>query len=521
MRFASAGEAPHGLATLTQRGAWHARPMSTDAARAGHLTDAALAVLPALERWLEFTDITGPARRQAHWRAVLDAPLPDKGAGADATLAEFADWVVANGLPIGAPGFTGFITTGPSTVPAVAQFAAALASPQRYAVSAFNLLEEVSLRWLAQVCGLDEGVAGIYSSGGSVANLLALGAARQAAFERRGVDVARDGLPPGVRGRIYASSEAHHTIQRSAAVLGLGRDGVRSVPVDEHQRIRVDLLAQLIDADLGRGDVPIAIVGVAGTTNTGAIDPLDALADLAGRHDVWLHVDGAYGLPAAGVAEVAGRFAGLRRAQSWIVDPHKWLATGVGCAATFVRDAELLNRSFTQTPAAYLAMPGQGAVASPFEDFGVHYDDLGVELSAPPRGVLVWAVLREIGRDGLQERIRRHLGYARRLTELARSHPRLEALIEPELSVACLRYRPARPVGDAELDVLNEELLRRLWRSTGYLPSSTVVAGRFAIRPCFIGVRQTEGDVVGLADRLVELGDALEAAAEAAAEAAV
>jgi aromatic-L-amino-acid decarboxylase len=164
-----------------------------------------------------------------------------------------------------------------------------------------------------------------------------------------------------------------------------------------------------------------------------------------------------------------------------------------------------------QTPAAYLAMPGSGAVASPFEEFGVHYDDLSVELSAPPRGVLVWAVLREIGREGLHERIRRHVGYARRLTELARSHPRLEAMTEPELSVACLRYSPARPIGDAALDALNEELLRRLWRRTGYLPSSTVVAGRFAIRPCFIGVRHTGADVDGLAESLVDLGDELTA----------
>jgi aromatic-L-amino-acid decarboxylase len=393
----------------------------------------------------------------------------------------------------------------------VVQFGAALASPQRYAVSAFNLLEDVSLRWLAEACGLDGSVTGVYSSGGSVANLLALGAARQSAFDRRGVDVGRDGLPPGVRSRIYASSEAHHTIQRAAAVLGLGRDAVRSVPVDARQRIQVDRLAEMIGADVAAGVVPVAIVGVAGTTNTGAIDPLDDLADLAERYDTWFHVDGAYGLPAAGVDGLAERFTGLRRAQSWIVDPHKWLATGVGCAATYVRDAQALNRSFTQTPAPYLAMPGSGAVASPFEEFGVHYDDLGVELSAPPRGVLVWAVLREIGRDGLGERIRRHVGYARRLTELARDHPRLEALTEPELSVACLRYRPPGPISGAELDALNEELLRRLWRTTGYLPSSTVVDGRFAIRPCFIGVRHTEADVVGLADRLLELGDALTA----------
>jgi aromatic-L-amino-acid/L-tryptophan decarboxylase len=490
---------------------WHADGVRPDAAEVDRLADAAALVLPALAQWLRFADVAAPARSRGAWRAELDGPLPERGAGFEAAVTELAEWVVPNGLPLSAPGFSGFITTGPTTSAAVAQLAAAVASPQRYAVSAFNLLEDVSLRWLAELCALPPGLTGVYSSGGSTANLLALGAARQAAFERRGLDVARDGLPGRTVGAVYASQEAHHTIQRAAAVLGLGREGVRRIPVDDRQRMDVGGLADVIARDVADGVVPVAVVATAGTTNTGAVDPVDAVADLAARHDVWLHVDGAYGLLAAGVPGIAPRFAGVDRAQSWIVDPHKWLATGVGCAATYVRDPQILQRSFTQTPASYLAMPGEGPVESAFEEFGPHYDDMGVELSAPPRGVLVWVILREIGRAGLEERVRRHVAFARRLTELAQRHPRLEALTEPDLSVACVRYLPtgAEDNNQAAVDALNVRLLRRLWRETPHIPTSTVVRGRFAIRPCYINPRTTAADVDSLAEAMVRLGDTL------------
>jgi len=493
-------------------------PVTIDPAEAGRTTDGAAVVLASLEKWLNYSDLTEPARRRRQWAKLLDQPLPLDSAGFDSAIAEFAENVIPNGLPVGAPGFNGFITTGPTTSAALAQFAAAIASPQRYGVSAFNLLEEVSLRWLAELCGLPAGVQGVYSTGGSTANVLALGAARQAAFAARGIDVGRDGLPGDVRAVLYASSESHHSIQRAAAVLGLGRGGVRAVPVDNAQRLDVAALEQLLLADLAAGVLPVAIVANAGTTNTGAVDPIDAIADLAQRHGVWLHVDGAFGLPAACVPELAPLFAGSERAQSWVVDPHKWLATGVGCGATYVRDAQLLHDTFTQTPASYLAAGGtraDGSAASrepagwAFEDFGVHYDDLSMELSAPPRGVLVWIVLREIGRLGLQSRIRQHVGFARLLTDIARRHPRLEPLIDPELSIAALRYRPKGQPTETEVDELNRLILTRIWQQTDIYPTSTVVNGAFAIRPAYINPRTTVEHVDGLADAIIRLGDEL------------
>jgi hypothetical protein len=165
-------------------------------------------------------------------------------------------------------------------------------------VHVFNELEQLGLAWIAELCGVPSSHRGVVSSGGSTANLIALGTARQWAFEQRGKDVARDGLPTGVQGRVYASHQAHHTIQRSAAVVGLGRQGTRHIQCDVRQRIDIGALRTAMDEDSRAGIVPVAVVGVAGTTDTGAVDPLQNLAESSRERGAWFHVDGAYGLAA-------------------------------------------------------------------------------------------------------------------------------------------------------------------------------------------------------------------------------
>jgi aromatic-L-amino-acid decarboxylase len=451
-----------------------------------------------------------PVSRRAAWTAELSGALPATGAGADDVVAQLADVVVPNGVRLVEPGFWGWITAGATTVPTIAALAASVAGGQRYGVTAFNLLEEVSLRWLAELCGLDPAMQGVYSSGGSTANLVAMGAARQRAFEQRGIDVAADGTG-GVRTAVYASAETHHTIQRAAGVLGIGRSNVRMVGTDDRQRMRPDLLREAIARDLDDGVLPIAVVGTAGTTNTGAIDPLRELGELAHEHGVWFHVDGAYGLPGILDERVAHLYDGLELADSAIVDPHKWLNAPVGVAATFVRDADLLFRAFTQEPAAYLedVQAGEGEdVQYSLDSMGVLYSEFGVELSSPSRGVVVWSILRELGRDGVAARVSDDNGFARRLADHVRREPHLELLTEPTLSIVCFRY-VADDVDD--LDGLNDALLRRLQRETPYLPSSTRVDGVYAIRPCFINPRTTPELVDGFAAAAVRLGDELRA----------
>jgi aromatic-L-amino-acid decarboxylase len=435
-------------------------------------------------------------------------PLPDDGVGLDATVDELGA-IVRQGSRISSPGFVGFITTGASTSGAAALTATAFAGGQRYTLHAFNAIEHASLRWLADLCGLPDGVTGVYSSGGSSANIIALGTARQAAYERRGHNVAEDGAPAGLPGRIYASSLAHRTVHRAAAVLGLGRRAVVPIPVDPDGRALEDELEAALATDARAGIVPVAVVACAGATDTGSVDRIDRLGAIARRHGAWLHVDGAYGLVANASPRLRPLFAGVEAADSWIVDPHKWLATGVGVGATFVRDADVLTRAFAEGEAAYL----EGSFREDLEQAGSQFDAMGgpwgdqsLELSAPPRGIAVWAVLREIGLAGVVARVERHVAFAREVAERVRAHPRLELLMEPQLSVVCYRYRAAPGV---DADELNRAILDRLRRETVVAPSGTQIGGRFAIRPCFINPRTTDREVAELVDAVVRFGDEL------------
>jgi aromatic-L-amino-acid decarboxylase len=250
--------------------------------------------------------------------------------------------------------------------------------------------------------------------------------------------------------------------------------------------MRVDELELALARDARAAVLPLAIVANAGTTNTGAIDPLDAIGALAHARGIWFHVDGAYGLPGMLDERVAPLYQGLERADSVIVDPHKWLGASVGVAATFVRDRELLRRAFTQEPAHYLEGSTGPSVEHSLDDFGVPYYDYGVELSAPSRGVVVWALLREIGLAGMTARIKRHNDIAAYVAQAAREHPNLELLQEPTLSICCFRYVTPQV---SDLDRLNQELHRTLIRGNQNMPSTTRVNGHLALRPCFIGAR--------------------------------
>lgn len=446
-----------------------------------------------------------PQDQPERWRAALQQPLPQIGQGLDATLEELCALLIPNGPPLVSPKFTGFITTAPTTAAIAASSAAMLAAPQRNTLHAFNFVEELSLEWLAQLHQLPAHMKGVYSSGGSVANLIALGGARQWAFEQAGVDPAAGGLTRA--GAIYASSEAHHTIKRAAGVLGLGRDNVREVAIDREGRMAPESVRELIRRDKAAGVLPVAVVANAGTTNRGAIDPLEAIGLIARAEQVWYHVDGAYGLPGILDARKQPLYRGLELADSVIVDPHKWLGAPVGVATTFVRDREILYRAFTQEPADYL----EGSLSNPqvehsFDSMGIPYYDFAVELSAPSRGVVVWAILKEIGVEGLRRRVKLHNDMAARIAERATAEPQLELLQPPTLSICCFRFvDPAIP----DLNAFNRALFRRLLLENEHLPSTTTVNGCYAIRPCFIGARTVWPHADQLVDAVLRLGRSL------------
>lgn len=487
----------------------------SEQARTHGLDEALRLVVPALERHLNEPATGTLAGPSVPWRDALDTPVPVQGHGAERTLRALADTVLPDAMRMTAPGFNGWITTGATVVPAVARLAAAFAGTQRYLGHTTGLLESVALRWLGQVCSLAPELQGVFSSSGSVANVIAVAAARQAAYERLGVDPAKDGLAGLPAGRVYGSVEMHHCLLKAAGVLGLGRSGVVLVATDERQRVDVSALRRAVREDRDRGILPVAVVGVAGTTNTGAIDDLAGLADVAAEAGTWFHVDGAYGLFGRLDPRLTERYAAVDRADSVVVDAHKWLAVPTGIGATFVRDSAVLGRALTGEPSDYIEGTFAGPVegASPWDEFGPPFHDWSLDLSAPARGMVVWAALHEIGLEGLRARVVADNDRARRVADLVRADERLELLGEPELSVCCFRYR-APGLDEIRLDAVNREVVRRLHLDTPYVSGGTLVGARYGVRPCYINPRTGDDEVTGLVAAVRDLGDRVASSTE-------
>lgn len=436
------------------------------------------------------------------WRTSLDKTLPEQGLGIDRVIKEMGQVVIPNGSQIPNPNCSAFITTGATNIGVLANLSALVAAPQRIGIHAFNFLEELSLQWLADMFELPIEMKGVYSSGGSTANLVALGAARQWAFENIGIDPANEGITKPCR--IYASSVSHHTIHRAAAVLGLGRQSVVTIESDAMGRMIPECLERQLAKDVESNQLAIAVVANAGTTGTGSIDPLYELGSIAKKYSIWFHVDGAYGLPGILDPRVKPLYKGIALADSVIVDPHKWLGAPVGIGATFVRDRKLLHRAFTQEASDYLeGTCTQSEVQHSMDDLGIPYHDFGVELSAPSRGVVVWALIREIGKQGLTERICRHNDMARELAKIAKDDPNLELLQEPTLSICCFRFVDNNR---DDLNELNNKIYRQLVHNNRNIPSTVMVNGQLAIRPCFIGARASNKQVKSLAEEVLSIG---------------
>ena len=487
-----------------------------DAAATDSLSHAVGALLPALERFLRFEGLD-PARERSRWRPALDLPLPATGIGRDATLAELADLVVANGLRVGHPGFSGWVTTAPTDVGAAADLAQAVAVPQRWWMTPGNFVDDLAMRWLIDLLGFPASSVGTFTSGGSTANLIGIGAARQHAGERLGLNPSLDGIEGMVEPRVYASTETHHVVGRALGVLGMGRRNLRLIPLDRAGTIDLDLLQSALDEDLAAGCTQVAVVGCAGDVNTGRVDPLPELARLAHDRGIWLHVDGAYGGFGLLDDRVRDRYGDVATFDSFAIDPHKWLAAPVGTGAAIVRDEGILGRAFTIETGDYdrerHVSAGDADPGSPFDELGLGTPDWGVDFSTPARGLAVWAILREIGADGMRERVVRHDDCARRVAERARSSAELELLAEPVLSICCFRFRPPGWEDEARLDALNEAVLHGIRARGRVVTSSTRVNGRFAIRPCFINPRTTLADAEALVDEVLAVGRELAASA--------
>ena len=333
-------------------------------------------------------------------------------------------------------------------------------------------LEQRVLRWVAGLIGLPPDWFGEITDTASASTMYALAAAREAAgleIRTRGM-AGRTDLP---RLRVYTSDQAHSSIEKACIALGLGQEGLRKLPTDAGFRMRADLLAEAVAADVAAGARPIAAVATVGTTSTTSIDPVAAIADVCARHDMWLHVDAAYGGSAAVVPEMRHVLDGCDRADSLVVNPHKWLFTPVDCSLLYTARPEDLKAAFSLVP-AYLTTPEDGGV--------VNLMDYGLSLGRRFRALKLWMVIRAYGADGLASLISGHIELARRLAAEIDAEPGWELLAPVPFSTVCFRLHPAGVDDEGELRRLNEAVIEHVNADGRAFVSHTDLGGRYAVR---------------------------------------
>lgn len=492
------------------------RRPSTEVAMTTGLSAAVEQVLGPLETFLRFEEGPDPTGRRLVWRTALNESLPRQGQGAQAVLDALNEVVIPNGLRIGSPGFSGWITTMPSVVPAVAGFVASLVAAQRWYASPGNFLEMQALSWMGEMLEMGPYCGGTFTSGGAVANLICLAAARQHAGERIGVNPTEQGAGCIPQPRVYATASLHDVGVRALSVLGLGAVAMQTVPMDaSRRRADCEALERMIDTDIAAGCTPVAVIATAGDVRTGTVDPVDRMLRIAHDRGVWLHVDGAYGGFGVLDERVRALYGDMGAIDSLAVDPHKWMAVPLGCGAAIVRDGSLQQRSLViGRPDFHHFDPATRAdVGSPFDEFGEGSLYSSVDFSARSRGLTVWAALKEIGVDGMRARVRRHLDCARRVAELVRTNDRLELVAEPELSICCFRYIPAGSSREPStvLDKFNEAVLKGIRARGLAVPSSAMVDEKFVIRPAFVGPNTEIADAEVLVREVLTVGDQLSA----------
>jgi glutamate/tyrosine decarboxylase-like PLP-dependent enzyme len=390
--------------------------------------------------------------------------------------------------------------TGTATGALAALVAAAMNNNLSGLESSAVHVEAQVIGWLKELMGFPPSASGLLTSGCSLANLIGLQVARDRAG---GPGVKAEGLQ-SVPGRLvgYASEEAHSSVARAFTVLGLGNASLRRIPVDAEFRMSLPALERAIDTDHRAGLRPFCVVGSAGTVNTGATDPLEALAGLARARGLVFHVDAAFGAWARLSPRLHHQICGLEQADSIAFDLHKWGAVPYGVGCVLVRDAEAHRRAF-QASAAYLAPHPRGVSAV---EYAGH--ELGPELSRPFRGLGPWMAFQEHGLDRLREVVEKNVEQAARVAERVRGEPELELTAPVPLNVVTFRYR-GRGLSDARLDALNAEVVMRIQESGVAVPSTTRLRGRTVIRLAIVNHRSTDEDFEVLVDAVLETGRAV------------
>lgn len=468
-----------------------------------------------IERIAEFyeslpdRDLSGARTPAVAQELIGKDSLPEGGTDAGTLLDELAPLLFDNSLHNGHPRFFGYITSSAAPIGVLADLLAAAVNSNLAKWDLSPLASEIeaqTVRWVAELIGYDPDSAGLMVSGGNMANFLAFVAARTA----KAPWAIRESGNSGDERMLtaYASAETHTWIEKAVDVCGLGAGAIRWIRTDPEGRIRSDLLRQQISADREKGRLPFFVVGTAGSIATGAIDPLRELAAICRDEDLWFHVDGAYGAPAACLPEAPDDLHALDLADSVAVDPHKWLYCPIEAACVLTRHESALRDAFSFRPSYYSFDESH--------ESGTDYYELGMQNSRGFRALKVWLALRQAGREGYRESIRGDIGMAEALFANADAHDEFEAH-DINLSIATFRYVPGDiDAGEAEstayLNELNQALLQELRSGGDIFLSNAIVDDTYLLRACVVNFRTQQEDIEAALPLMAEVGRKLDEA---------
>ena len=424
-------------------------------------------------------------------REVVDEPLPEQPCSPADCVDDCFERIIPGMTRVNHPRFHAYIPAPSSFAGSLGLMIAAATNPFAgtwLGGATFAAMEVIVIRWIAEMLGYNNDATGILTSGGSMANLTALAAARAKWKDLKGD---RCGEHP----TIYVSAEGHASVTRAANVLGFPPTSIRVVPVNNQYRLDTEVLRQMIQRDCDDGCQPVCVVGNAGTTNLGVIDPLSQLADICQSYKTWFHVDAAYGGFAALTERGRILLDGMNRADSLTLDPHKWLYCPMGTGCILVRDEAALRTAFSTSGDYLRDLPPEH----------VNLFEYGPELSRPARALPVWMVIRSAGRRQLADQIESDMRLARMAAELLSADDRFD-VIPPELSVVGFRHRLRAGESESDRSERDAALMQRILDSGDLMLSTTLINARSTLRMVVMNHRTTEADIRFSVGRIREFG---------------